>query len=171
MERIHGEAETHSRGRAVDSKMHLHAGGGGGGGAGGGESAGQGGLGGRAAEAATRVGGAVGDRLSRVGDAIDRRTGVLRTIRDHPLSALGIAFSTGFIVAALSETTERHWMVERGRRRVRTLILSGVTAALAQELRSVLGADEGLGQLVQSLLHGDDGEENADLYDDDDLEV
>jgi hypothetical protein len=119
------------------------------------------GAGDRAGDVADTVREGISERVGRVGIRFEERTGLLGTIRSHPLAATGLAFSVGFLVAAATGSDDRSWVVERLRRQLRAMLLSGLSAAVAHELRTLVGGDEGLGRLVASLL---DGEEDDDDY-------
>jgi hypothetical protein len=91
------------------------------------------------------------------------RSDVLATIREYPLTAVSLAASAGFLVAFATASTERSWVVERARRQLRAAIISGLTAAVAHELRSIVGTEDGLGQFIHSVL-GDSDEEDDDSF-------
>ncbi len=95
--------------------------------------------------------------LSGIKDTVERREGILGFVRERPLTALGIAFSVGFAAAASRPPAERpNWAVERTRRRIRTAILSGLTALLAEEVRELLSGEESLGEFLRSFVSDDD---------------
>jgi hypothetical protein len=95
------------------------------------------------------------DRLrARLADRV-WHSRALDVVRDAPLASAALAFSAGFLVAVLTASGDRHWAVDRARRQLRALLLSGVTALLANELREILG-EAGLGDLMESLLDGDE---------------
>jgi ElaB/YqjD/DUF883 family membrane-anchored ribosome-binding protein len=96
------------------------------------------------------------ETVDRAESSFDERTGMVTSIRQHPLAAVGIAFSVGFVVAAASRATDRNWALERARRRLRGAIVSGMTGVLAHELRAIIGAEEGIGHLIESFLEVDD---------------
>jgi signal transduction histidine kinase len=171
-DRITGEARTEAEGGTVESHMQMKVGATE-------ERRGAGSEippGGRAADRAEALGARAGevaeqarDRLietaSRVGAAVEERTGLLRGVRGHPVAAVGLAFSLGFLVAAASGGSGRNWILERARRQLRAAIIGGATAALAHELRTILGADEGLAHLLQSYLGDDNGDGDEEMYD------
>jgi ElaB/YqjD/DUF883 family membrane-anchored ribosome-binding protein len=100
----------------------------------------------------------LGDRASDMASRAKSRlegTGVMDTIRDHPLPALGAAFAVGYLLAG----SRRH---ERGamgmmRRQVRSAVMGGITAALAHEARSMMGMQGGGGGMLGSLFGGMQG--------------
>jgi hypothetical protein len=124
-------------------------------------------FGDRAESFAGRVKEPVQDGLRRVTDALDEHTGVLDFVRRQPLAAVGVAISVGFVAGVASSTERRHPVLEEGRLRLKTLILSGVSAFLAQELRAAIEENHGFGNLVQSLFD-DDGDLLDDVDEDDD---
>lgn len=93
---------------------------------------------------------------AEAGRSLDERTGLLRLTRERPILSVGAAFSTGFIVAALTRRREGNWLVESARHQLRAIILSGVAAIVAHEVRSLAGADEGFGEMIESWLEGRD---------------
>ena len=172
MERIHGDSRTRSEGGEVESHMHIHT-----------ESAERARdseleelaagakrrldeLADRAGSMAERLRDSARDRLDRAGATVDEHTGLIGLIRSRPLTALGVVFATGFLAGLASSPENHHWTVERARRRVRALIIGGVTAALAQELRSSLGIEGGLGELFATA----DNEEGLDLHEPEELD-
>ncbi|MDR0787314.1 MAG: hypothetical protein LBG44_05555 [Gemmatimonadota bacterium] len=113
--------------------------------------------------------GALGEHARTATSVLDERTGVVTLIRKNPLAACGIAFATGAAIAALSaRPSDRRWIVERARRQLRTAILSGLTAAVTAEIRSVIGDD--LAQFVMS-FSGRTGGEDADIEYDEEIEL
>lgn len=95
--------------------------------------------------------------LSGVASSLEGRHGVLGFVRGKPLVALGVAFTAGFVVAASRPPAERsNWAVERTRRRLRTAILSGLTAILAEEAREILSGEESLGEFLRSFVSDED---------------
>jgi hypothetical protein len=88
-------------------------------------------------------------------------TAVVGAIKNNPLTALGVAFIGGLAIAITRQPTTRYWMLDRARRQLRTAIISGVSAVVVQELRTLLGGENGLGDLVESLL--DRGRDELDL--------
>lgn len=172
MERIRGDAETGSDEGVLESHMHLRVAGA--------TSEPEGprrsasdrtsdvvrerlaGLGDRASEATDHLLHSMTHRLERAGTRLEERTGIVAAIRAHPLTSVGLTFSTAFLIAAVTGSDDRNWVVERMRRRIRATILSSITAVLAHELRGVLGAGRGLGDFVESFL---DDDEDDDLDD------
>lgn len=98
-----------------------------------------------------------GDRASDMASQAKERlqsTGMMDTIRDHPLPALGAAFALGFLLAG----SRRH---ERGpmgmmRRQLRSAVMGGISAALVNEARSMVGMQGG-GGMLGSLFGGMQG--------------
>jgi signal transduction histidine kinase len=164
-ERITGSSKTEAEAGEVESRMHMHVG--------------PDDPAPRAArdhdhpdasgpigEARNRAAGFAADtreRLlegaSKVRAEVEARTGIGAAAREHPILTIAIAFSAGILLAASTGDTTRNWIVERARRRLRAAIIGGVTAAVTHELRSLIGAEDGFGELVQTFLEGDDEED------------
>jgi ElaB/YqjD/DUF883 family membrane-anchored ribosome-binding protein len=171
MERISGESEIRGEGGVVESHMHMR----GGARAGAEGDAGRGGglaedgwdrlgdLRQRAREIAGRTRGRVEEGLERAGAVLDRRHEAIAVIREHPLTAIGLAFSVGFVAAALTGRDDRNWVLERARRQLRGAVFAGLASVLTHELRAVVGAEDGFGDLVHSLVDSDDEELDDEL--------
>ncbi|HEX2091393.1 MAG TPA: hypothetical protein VHG28_03285 [Longimicrobiaceae bacterium] len=106
-----------------------------------------------------RLSGATGQARERAGQALGRaetlleERGILNTIRENPLPALGIAFGVGFLLAGSSDRSARGPM-QKARNQLRGAIMGGLTAAVAQEARGLLGQSGGggAGGLLHSIL-------------------
>jgi hypothetical protein len=173
MERIHSEAETAARGGEIEGRMHMRSGPTG---EPQNEENGSSRIGAfrsetmdriedvrdRASELADRAKDRISDSYERVNDGLYGPSGLVPTVRERPLVSVVVAFSTGFVVAALTGPRKRNWIVERARRQLRAVLISGVTAALTHELRAVVGAENGLGDLVESFLSDD--EDDSEEY-------
>jgi hypothetical protein len=163
MERIRGEAETRSNPGSIESHGHLSVGI-----DGSARPASNGdhedmssrfsGLGDRAADVAGRLRESIGRGIDRISNDIEDGDGVASLVRRYPVIATGAAFATGYLIATVLDDGDRNWLVERSRRRIKQAILAGVTGALAQELRGLVGAEDGLWNLVESFFDDDDGE-------------
>ncbi len=159
MERIHGETHMESRDGLVQSRMGLSAG------AARSSATGDNGLLSDLGDRASDIAGHLRDSVQhglKTATAKVETTGVVGAIRNNPLPALGAAFVGGLLIAAISPSTERHWVLERARRQLRTGIISGLSAVAAQELRSLLGGEDGLGSLVGSFLDPEDDDDDFD---------
>jgi len=173
MERIHGEAGTSARDGDVDGRMHLRSGP-----AGSDHGDAKSRIGAirddafdrledvrdRAIDFADRTKDRISGSVERVSDTLYGDEGLVPTIRRRPLISVGVAFSTGFVIAALTGSRHRNWFAERARRQLRGMILSGLAATLTHELRSIVGAEDGFGDLVESFLG--EGPEDEEEYDD-----
>ena len=114
----------------------------------------------------------MGDVREQAGDALDqarnRVSGLMdqaqdsqpvQMARDNPLPALGIAFALGFLLAGSSDTGGR---LGKAKQQVKGAVMGGISAALAQELRNVMGG-QGAG-VLDSLLgsrQGSTGEQGT----------
>ena len=113
-------------------------------------------LGERAGEARERAGQALG----RAEEMLEER-GVLNTIRENPLPALGIAFGLGFLLAGSGDEGKKHGAMYKAKHQLRGAVMGGLSAAVAQEARGLLGMAQGkggaggmLGSLLQNLQGG-----------------
>lgn len=119
-----------------------------------------------------RMGNVTGQAREKVGQAMGRAEtlledrGVLNVIRDNPLPALGVAFGLGFLLAGSNDGGKRGGMF-KAKQQLRGAIMGGLSAAVAQEARNLLGMAQGhggkggmLGSLMQN-LQGHGGEEGG----------
>ncbi len=105
----------------------------------------------RASNFAGRTREGVEETMHRASDAFERRDALLTNVREHPLTSVALAFSVGFVAAALPGRRKRNWVVDRFRRQLRTIIVSGATAIAVSELREIITHESGLSGLVDSL--------------------
>ncbi len=87
----------------------------------------------------------VGDALGRAQTLLEDR-GVLNMVRDNPLPALGVAFGVGFLLAGKGDRNAGGKMGQ-ARNQLRGAIMGGLSAAVAQEARNLIGAQGGAGGL------------------------
>lgn len=108
----------------------------------------------RLADAKGRAEELVGQARSRAGDLLEQAedSAPVRMARDNPLPALGIAFAAGFLLAGSSDTGGRFG---RAKQQIRGAVMGGVSAALAQEVRGMLGMQDGEGGGLLDSLMGD----------------
>lgn len=106
-------------------------------------------------ERATNIAGGARDR---VGGAVTRaqgfleERGVLDTIRENPLPALGVAFGIGFLLAGSDNRLVKPGTnAYRARNQVRSAIMAGLGAAVANEARALLGGAGESGPIAQLL--------------------
>lgn len=96
------------------------------------------------------------DRTNR---ALDE-SGARARIQDHPLVALGAAFGLGYLLAGSGG--QKHGVRGKVRTQARALIIGGISAAVAQQARSILGTESGqsggLGNLFGSAFGADESE-------------
>jgi ElaB/YqjD/DUF883 family membrane-anchored ribosome-binding protein len=141
---------------------------------------GEGGLQEKALNRVRGVAGQVRDRVQdvpgqareRMGQAMDRaeslleERGVLNKVRENPLPALGIAFGLGFLLAGSDDESreKRGGTMSKAKHQLRGAIIGGLSAAVAQEARNLLGMAQGkgsqggmLGSLFESLQGGGSG--------------
>jgi hypothetical protein len=81
------------------------------------------------------------ERASEMIDEIEERleeAGVLPLIRDNALIALGAAFGVGYLLAG-SGSYERHPAIVKVRNQLKGGLMGGLSAAVAQEFRSLVG--------------------------------
>lgn len=154
MDRTGGETEMTSGDGRVTSRMHIHAG----------RSGGE-----LPPEAppgpfeelrarAGRFASIAGERLGQTGLGgslrESQRGDLLKAIRENPLAAIGVAFSSGFLLAAATGTRPTHWALDQARRQLRTIVISAVTATLTHELRSLMEEEEQEEEIHQAYLAG-----------------
>ena len=108
----------------------------------------------RASHFADRTRDGVGDTFQRASDVLDRSSALLGTVRQHPLTSVGLAFSVGFVAAAVQQRRKRNWVMDRLKRQVRTILMSGLTAIAVSELRDIIAEETGLTGLMDA--EGDD---------------
>jgi hypothetical protein len=153
MEHTRGEAEMKSTRGEVRSRLHMRSGPPGSygpedlsAGPGGGGVGGRGGAFERARSRAAEIAGRTREGFNSAMDRMDSLAGdlpfVSDPVRKHPVAAVGIAFSVGLALAALGGRRERHWVFERARHQLRTILVSAATAALVSEIHDMLDADE-----------------------------
>ncbi|HEV2132272.1 MAG TPA: hypothetical protein VGR27_14250 [Longimicrobiaceae bacterium] len=111
-------------------------------------------LGGRASETASRARHRAAEALDQAEDVIEERTGLISTIRQNPLPALGIAFGLGFMLAG-SDSGSRgrkgsgrkgSGSIDKAMTQAKTAIISAISTAAAQQVRSMLSSLQQGGQ-------------------------
>lgn len=88
--------------------------------------------------------------LSEAEDRIEEQTGLISMARQYPLAAAGVAFSVGFLLSGSSRGSSSG-VIGKAMGQIRAALIGGVTAALTQELRSMVDDEGGFGNLVQTL--------------------
>ena len=101
-------------------------------------------LGGRAREATGRLRGKASETIDDLEERLED-SGVLPLIRDNALVALGVAFGLGYLLAGSSEN-ERHPTIVKVRNQLKGALMGGLSAAVAQEFRSLMGGAGGSGR-------------------------
>ena len=103
---------------------------------------------------------------------VDDRTNIFSYARERPLTALGAAFSVGFVLAAATEAKEGNPHVERVRRRLKAALVSTVAAAIASATPAISGPGgmvDGLGDWLERRTQGfgmdGDFDDEVDEYD------
>jgi hypothetical protein len=163
MERSGGETEMTSTNGRVESHMHL--------GSGPSSTDLPDEEGGRLRDLRDRASHFAENARHRVGNTIDRASGALdtgaeliSTVRARPIVSLGAAFTTGFLLAAVTGGRSRHWAIDSVRRQLKTIVVGAATAAIANELRSMVDEQE-IRELQES--RGPDDEVDDYLEEDD----
>jgi hypothetical protein len=123
-------------------------------------------LGHRASDAAS----AARERVSGLRDRTNRvleRRGVVERLRENPLPVLGVAFAIGFLLAG-GDDRNSSTRAARARRELRSALVAGLSAGIAQGARSFLNeaGSEGSGflsSLIDNLAGeaGDRGREGS----------
>lgn len=131
-------------------------------------------LQGMAGDLPNRVGDVTGQARQKAGEALGRaeqvleERGVLDRVRENPLPALGIAFGLGFLLAGSGDDSGkrggargRGGMLHDAKTQLKGAIMGGLSAAVAQEGRNLLGMAQGkgnqggiLGSLLENLQGG-----------------
>lgn len=116
-----------------------------------------------------RVNDVAGQARERAGEAMQRaeqvleERGVLDRVRDNPLPALGIAFGLGFLLAGSGNEVQgkRSGTLDKAKSQLKGAIMGGLSAAVAQEGRNLLGMAQGkgsqgglLGSILENLQGG-----------------
>lgn len=109
----------------------------------------------------------VRDRLSGVNDRTNEllaNRGMLDRLRDNPLPVLGVAFALGFLLSGRDDDDDDYEPSRASsmRRELRSALMAGVTAGIAQGARGFLGqaSTEGgsfLNTLLDNLMGGNSG--------------
>lgn len=94
------------------------------------------------------------ERASGAFSELEERTGVVALAREHPLALAGLAFAVGFLVAGTSDSGGRFG---KAKQQLRGAIIGAVSAAVAQEARSMA---EGSG-LLAGLFGREEEDEDA----------
>jgi hypothetical protein len=116
-----------------------------------------------------RLGDVTGQARERAGEALGRaeqmleERGILDKVRENPLPALGVAFGIGFLLAGSGDQVQgkRSTTLYKARNQLKGAIMGGLSAAVAQEGRNLLGMAQGkgsqgglLGALLENLQGG-----------------
>ena len=118
-------------------------------------------LKGRAGELSSQAQEKLSGALSRAQEALDER-GLLDTIRQNPLPALGLAFGAGFLLAG-SDDSDRHGTMSKAKNQLKGAVMGGLSAAVAQEARSLVGMGGSkssggfLNSIIENLAGGSSG--------------
>lgn len=109
----------------------------------------------------SRASSATSGARQRLSGVNDRATGLLESrglldrLRDNPLPVLGVAFALGFLLSGRDDDDDdfEPTRASRARRELRTALMAGVTAGIAQGARGFLGqaSSEG-GSFLTTLL-------------------
>jgi ElaB/YqjD/DUF883 family membrane-anchored ribosome-binding protein len=59
-------------------------------------------------------------------------------VLDRPLAAVGIAFGAGLLLGLGRDRGDRSWVMRRAISKVRTAVMSGLSAAVVHEVRSLV---------------------------------
>lgn len=99
-------------------------------------------VGERASEAASQARRRAAEALDQAEDAIEEQTGLISTVRSNPLPALGIAFGLGFFLAGSDSggrQSKRGGTMHRAMDQAKGAIMGAISAAAAEQVRSMLG--------------------------------
>lgn len=121
---------------------------------------------GRAGDVAGQAREKAGQALGRAEQVLEDR-GVLDMVRNNPLPALGVAFGVGFLLAGSGDQVQgkKSTALYKAKNQLKGAIMGGLSAAVAQEGRNLLGMAQGkggsagglVGMLLQNLQGGGSG--------------
>jgi ElaB/YqjD/DUF883 family membrane-anchored ribosome-binding protein len=129
----------------------------------------------RAGEIASTARDRVSGLMDRAHDALEDR-GMLNRVRENPLPALGIAFAVGFILAGSSNQPQPRQgqarglagsgggSAQRARGELRTALLAGLSAGVAQGARQFLNQAGREGSFLNSVLQNMAGQAQGSTY-------
>ena len=83
----------------------------------------------------------VAERVHRIREGVPAPE-LGRILRAKPLSVLGLAFSAGFFIALTTGARAHANWIERVRRQLKAVVVTGVTAAVVQELRDLIDEED-----------------------------
>lgn len=95
-------------------------------------------LGQRASDAAERAKAKAGEAYDQAHSAL-ADSGALEVLRDNALPALGFAFGLGFLMAGSGDEGGGNNTLNNAKQQLKGAIVGGLSAAVAQEVRSVVG--------------------------------
>ncbi|HEY7769422.1 hypothetical protein [Longimicrobium sp.] len=125
----------------------------------------------RVGEGARNLAGEVGPRVARVASttrdranrAMEQR-GLVDRLRDNPLPILGVAFAIGFVLAARDDDDDDYGTskASRARRELRSALMGGISAGIAQGARGFLSQTNSQGsgflaELIDGFMGGQQG--------------
>lgn len=117
---------------------------------------------GQAKERTQEVVGQAKERAQELGERAREKlssSGVLGRIQENPLPALGIAFGLGFLLAGSDDSSSRRGgKAAKAKSQLKGAILGGLSAAVAQEFRSMVGLGGQGGGLLSALQGGGGGQ-------------
>lgn len=118
-------------------------------------------------EAKGRAGEMASQAKEKAGQAFDRAesalqdSGAMSFLRDNPLAALGLAFGAGFILAGSSDVgSGKSGTIGKAKHQLKGAVMGGLSAAVAQEVRSMAGmqgGSGGLGSMLNELMGNSGG--------------
>ncbi|HEV2734764.1 MAG TPA: hypothetical protein VGV85_07985, partial [Longimicrobiaceae bacterium] len=120
---------------------------------------------GRAGDVAGQAREKAGQALGRAEQVLEER-GILDKVRENPMPALGVAFGIGFLLAGSGDQVQgkRSTAMYKAKNQLKGAIMGGLSAAVAQEGRNLLGMAQGkgsagglVGMLLQNLQGGGSG--------------
>jgi len=125
----------------------------------------------RVGEGARNLAGEVGPRVARVASTTRERAnrameqrGLVDRLRDNPLPILGVAFAIGFVLAARDDDDDDYGTskASRARRELRSALMGGISAGIAQGARGFLSQTNSQGsgflaELIDGFMGGQQG--------------
>lgn len=112
---------------------------------------------GKAGDMASQARDKAGEAFNRAESAL-QDSGAMNILRDNPLAALGIAFGAGFILAGSGDDGQSRrggGAMGKAKHQLKGAVMGGLSAAVAQEVRSMVGmkgGSGGLGSILNEFL-------------------
>lgn len=94
-----------------------------------------------------------------------KQAGVMERIEQNPLAAFGLAFGVGFLLAGSGSSGKKRGTLGKAKNQLKGAVMGGISAALAQEAKDMLGTQSGqgggLGDMIDSFLGNRGGQSSG----------